>query len=49
MLEMALVGFQMEKQRIESKIQDIQSQLKGKRASTPSSDGAESKPRVRRS
>ena len=48
MLEMALVGFQIKKQRIESKIQDIQSRLKGKRASTPSSDGASSKPRVRR-
>jgi len=48
MLEMALVGFQIEKQRIESRIQDIQSRLKGKRASTPSANGAESKPRVRR-
>jgi hypothetical protein len=48
MLEMALVGFQMEKQRIESKIQEIQSRLKGKRAATPSSDGASSKPRARR-
>lgn len=48
MLEMALVGFQIEKQRIESKIQDIQSRLKGKPASKSSSGGAESKPRVRR-
>jgi len=48
MLEMALVGFQMQKQRIESMIQSIQSQLKGRRASMPSSDGTASKPPVRR-
>jgi predicted nucleic acid-binding Zn-ribbon protein len=30
-LQMALVGYQIEKQRIESRIQEIQSQLKGKR------------------
>lgn len=30
-LQMALVGYQIEKQRIETKIQEIQSQLKGKR------------------
>jgi hypothetical protein len=30
-LQMALVGYQLEKQRIESKIQEIQSLLKGKR------------------
>ena len=48
MLEMALVGFQIEKQRIESRIQEIQSQLRGKRAAAASSDGADSKPTVRR-
>jgi len=29
-LQMALVGYQIEKQRIESKIQEIQARLKGK-------------------
>ena len=29
-LEMALVGYQVEKEKIESKIREIQSQLKGK-------------------
>jgi hypothetical protein len=31
-LQMALVGYQIEKQRIESRMREIQSQLKGKRA-----------------
>jgi len=31
MLEMALVGYQIEKQRIENQIREIQSQLKGRR------------------
>jgi Arc/MetJ family transcription regulator len=48
MLEMALIGFQIEKQRIESRIQDIQSQLKGKRAATPSAGPGETKAPVRR-
>ena len=49
MLEMALIGYQIEKQRIESKIRDIQSQLKGGRSSAPSSsDGTGNKPTVRR-
>jgi len=47
MLEMALVGFQMERQRIESKIQDIQSQLRGSRTGA-SPGGQDNKPRVRR-
>jgi hypothetical protein len=34
-LEMALVGYQVEKEKIESKIRDIQSQLKGKAAEAP--------------
>ncbi len=46
-LEMALLGFQIEKQRIETRIHDLQSQLRGKRASLPSAAG-ETKPRVRR-
>jgi hypothetical protein len=39
-LEMALLGFQIEKQRIESKIEEIRSTLKG-RGATPSSSGRE--------
>jgi len=36
MLQMALVGFQMEQRRIQGKIQELQAQLKGKRSTTPS-------------
>ena len=35
-LQMALVGYQVEKQRIEDSIRAIQAQLKGKRVSTVS-------------
>ncbi len=35
-LQMALVGYQIEKQRIEDKIREIQGQLKGKRVALPS-------------
>jgi hypothetical protein len=38
-LQMALVGYQIEKQKIEEKIRQIQAQLKGRRI-TLSSDGA---------
>jgi len=48
MLEMALVGYQIERQRIESRIQDIQSQLKGKRSGALSGLSGDSKPPVRR-
>jgi hypothetical protein len=41
-LQMALVGYQIEKQKIEEKIRFIQAQLKGKRISMPSS--SETKP-----
>jgi len=41
MLQMALVGYQIEKQRIESKIQEIQSHLKGKRVTFSGSGGDE--------
>ena len=34
-LQMALVGYQIEKQKIEDKIRDIQAQLKGKHVSSP--------------
>src|SRR5215468_2651847 len=36
-LQMALVGFQIEKQKIEEKIRELQGQLKGKRIIMPSS------------
>jgi hypothetical protein len=39
-LQMALVGFQIEKQRIETKIQELQAQLKGRRVAMPSGDGS---------
>lgn len=35
-LQMALVGYQLEKQKIEDKIREIQGQLKGKRVALPS-------------
>jgi len=38
-LEMALVGFQVEKERIEGKIREIQARLKGK-AVAPAASGA---------
>jgi len=34
-LQMALVGYQLEKQRIETRIQEIQAQLKGKAVASP--------------
>ena len=34
-LEMALVGYQIEKEKIESKVREIQSQLKGKPSVAP--------------
>ena len=37
-LQMALVGYQVEKQRIEDSIRAIQDQLKGRRASLASTD-----------
>ena len=36
---MALVGYQIEKQRIEEKIREIQARLKGKTVSSAASDG----------
>jgi hypothetical protein len=41
-LQMALVGYQIEQQKIADKIRELQAQLRGKRAALPSS-GAESK------
>lgn len=42
LLQMALIGFQMEQQRIQTKIQELQAHLKGKRAAT--SAGASGEP-----
>jgi hypothetical protein len=46
-LQMALVGYQIEKQRIENKIQEIQSQLKGRRTAFGGSVAAAAAPRKR--
>ena len=35
MLQMALIGYQVEKQKIEEKIQQINAQLRGKKSSSP--------------
>ena len=45
-LQMALVGFQIEKQRIEAKMQELQAQLKGRRSM--SSEGGEAPARRKR-
>jgi hypothetical protein len=37
-LQMALVGYQIEKEKIDEKIRAIQAQLKGKRVALPSSN-----------
>ncbi len=42
-LQMALVGYQLEKQKIDQKIQEIQARLKGKRIVSPSA-GVEAAP-----
>lgn len=34
-LQMALVGYQIEKDKIEEKIRELQAQLRGRRAATP--------------
>ena len=46
-LQMALVGFQIEKQRIEGKIQELRAKLKGKRVAGPAA-GVETKAPVKR-
>jgi hypothetical protein len=48
-LQMALVGYELEKQKIEDKIRQIQGQLKGKRVALPSetaTKGASGRKRV---
>lgn len=46
MLQMALVGFNIEKQRIEARIQEIQTQLGGRRGA-PANAGTNAAPRKR--
>jgi hypothetical protein len=47
-LQMALVGFQIEKQKIEDKIRELQTQLKGKRVLMPSAAAEVKAPGVKR-
>jgi len=47
-LQMALVGYQVEKQKIEDQIRRIEAQLKGKRVPLSSAAAAPAKPAVRR-
>jgi len=42
-LQMALVGYQIEKQKIDEKIREIEAQLKGKRVAAPSEVAAAAK------
>jgi len=46
-LQMALVGYELEKQKIEDKIRSLQAQLKGKRTAAPAA-GEEKAPAPRR-
>jgi hypothetical protein len=46
-LQMALVGFQIEKQRIEQKIQELRAQLKSRGASISQEPGEAAAPRKR--
>jgi len=43
-LQMALVGYQMEKEKIEDKIRELQAQLKGKRIVLPSAAAGKQAP-----
>jgi hypothetical protein len=47
-LQMALVGFQIEKQKIDDKIRQLQAQLKGKRVLLPSVSAEVKAPGVKR-
>ena len=42
LLQAALYGYQMEKEKIEAKIRDLQAQLKGKKAAAPAAKTAKS-------
>jgi hypothetical protein len=43
-LQMALIGYEIERQKVEDKIRDLQLQLKGKRTTPLSGNGAVAKP-----
>jgi hypothetical protein len=47
-LQMALVGYQIEKQRIDEKIREIQNRLKGRRTSLPAAEPEKKAPGVKR-
>jgi hypothetical protein len=47
-LQMALVGYQIEKLKIDEKIREIQALLKGKHVAAPSSAAAKKAPGVKR-
>ena len=40
-IQMALIGYQIERQKIDDKIRELQAQLKGKRVALPSADEGE--------
>jgi hypothetical protein len=47
-LEMALVGYQLERQKIDEKIREIERQLKGRRSSSTVSEETKKGPRPKR-
>jgi hypothetical protein len=47
-LQMALVGYQIEKEKIETRIRELLAQLKGKRGASPSPQSSAKAPRVKR-
>jgi hypothetical protein len=47
-LQMALVGYELEKQKIESKIRELQAALKGRTAALPAAQEKESAPSAKR-
>lgn len=47
-LQMALVGYEIEKQKIEDKIREIQGQLRGTKVSMPSAAATKGAPGVKR-
>ena len=47
-LQMALVGYQIERQKIDDKIREIEARLKGKRVAAPAEVAAKKAPGVKR-
>ena len=45
-LQMALIGYQLEKDKIDAKIKEIEAQLKGKKVSAPAAEKAATVKRV---